>query len=279
MITDLVRAAVAEDLGHGDLTTDTIVPRELRGAARVLAKGPLVVAGHEVAAAVFAEVDRIRGGSTAYAARVADGTAVEARTVVADVRGPLGNVLIGERTALNFLMRLSGIATHTRRHVEAAGGKVRIVDTRKTTPLHRALEKAAVRAGGGHNHRHALFDGVLIKDNHVDTIGSLTEAVRRARAGNHHLVRVEVEVRTLAEVDEALGTDADALLLDNMDDDTLREAVRRARAARPVVLEASGNMTIARIEALRDIGLDLISVGGLVHHAVWADLSLDVAPG
>ncbi|MEQ1506845.1 MAG: carboxylating nicotinate-nucleotide diphosphorylase [Myxococcota bacterium] len=273
-----VEAALDEDLGHGDLTTDATIPPDVVGAGRLLAKQPLVMAGHGVAAEVFAEVARRIGGEVRYTVVVPEGTAVEAGTVVATVEGALRPIVIGERTALNLVMRMCGIATNTRRFVDAAGpdGPV-VLDTRKTTPLHRSLEKHAVRCGGGRNHRHALFDGVLIKDNHVDAVGSLTEAVRRARAAAHHLVRVEVEVRTLAEVDEALGTEADVLLLDNMDDDTLREAVRRARARSPrVLLEASGNMTPERIGRIRTFGLDFVSAGGLVHQATWADLSLKV---
>lgn len=276
----LVALAIDEDLGHGDLTTEAVVPPELAGAGQVLAKQELVVAGHAAAAAVFAEVARRTGAEARYEAVVAEGERVAAGTVVARAAGQLRALLVAERTALNLLMRMCGIATNTRRYVEAAGaaGPV-VVDTRKTTPLHRSLEKHAVVCGGGRNHRHALFDGVLIKDNHVDAVGSLAEAVRRARAVTHHLVRIEVEVRTLAEVDEALGTEADALLLDNMDDDTLREAVRRARAApRPILLEASGNMTVERIQRIRTFGLDFVSVGGLIHQATWADLSLKVRP-
>lgn len=274
----LVAAAVDEDLGPGDLTTESTVDAGLAGAGRVLAKQDLVVAGHDVARAVFAEVDERLGGVTRYEGVCPDGARVGRGTVVAEVTGPLRNLLVAERPALNFLMRLCGIATNTRRYVEAAGPDgPAVVDTRKTTPLHRGLEKAAVRAGGGRNHRHALFDGVLVKDNHVDAVGSLAEAVRRARAANHHLVRVEVEVRSLAELDEALDTAADALLLDNFDDATLAVAVSRARARRPgLVLEASGNITPERIAAIRHLGLDLVSAGGLVHQAVWADLSMKV---
>lgn len=276
-LRELVSAALAEDLGPGDITTDATIPRSLQGAAEMVAKSPLVLAGIDVAKEVFAEVDRQRGGATSFTALAPEGADIASGVVVARVVGPLGNLLVAERTALNFVMRLSGIATNTRRHVDAAGpAGPRIVDTRKTTPLHRELEKAAVRAGGGFNHRHALYDGVLIKNNHIDALGSLREAVRRARAGTHHLVRVEVEVRTLAELEEALETDAEVLLLDNMGDDELQEAVRRARAVRPVVLEASGNMNVERISRISSFGLDLISVGGLIHHAVWADLSLRV---
>ncbi len=274
----LVAAAIEEDLGPGDLTTESTVDAHLVGRGRVLAKQDLVVAGMAAARAVFAEVDSRLGGVTTVDVAFDDGARVLAGTVVATVDGPLRNLLVGERAALNFLMRLCGIATNTARYVAAAGPTgPAVVDTRKTTPLHRELEKAAVRAGGGRNHRHALYDGVLVKDNHVDAVGSLPEAVRRARAANHHLVRVEVEVRSLAELELALDTAADALLLDNLDDATLREAVSRARAKKPhVVLEASGNMSPERIAAIRDFGLDLVSAGGLVHQAVWADLSMKV---
>ncbi len=276
----LVAAAIDEDLGHGDLTTDATVGPGIRGTGRVLAKQELVVAGHAAARQVFAEVDARLGGTVSYRVRVDEGTPVAAGTVVAELEGPLRNVLVGERTALNFLMRLCGIATNTRRFVLAAGAEgPKVVDTRKTTPLHRELEKAAVRAGGGFNHRHALFDGVLVKDNHVDAVGSLAEAVRLARAANHHLVRVEVEVRSLDELEQALRTEADAFLLDNMTDEQLAAAVRRAREVKPsVVLEASGNMTVERIGRIRGLGLDLVSVGGLIHQATWADLSLKAKP-
>jgi nicotinate-nucleotide pyrophosphorylase (carboxylating) len=279
-IRRLVALAIDEDLGHGDLTTGAVVPPELGGAGDVLAKQALVVAGHAAAAAVFAEVAQRTGAGASYEVAVPEGELVQAGTVVARVTGRLATLLIAERTALNLLMRMCGIATNTRRYVEAAGtdGPV-VLDTRKTTPLHRALEKHAVVCGGARNHRHALFDGVLIKDNHIDAVGSLTAAVSRARAACHHLVRIEVEVRSLAEVEEALSTEADVLLLDNMDDETLREAVHRARAApRRVLLEASGNMTVERISRIRAFGLDFVSVGGLIHQATWADLSLKVRP-
>jgi len=275
-LLDLVAAALDEDVGAGDVTTEATIPADAVGRGVVVAKQDVVVCGQDAARAVFAEVDRRYGGTVRYVEKAADGSAVARGTTVAEVDGTLRNLLVGERLALNFLMKLSGIASHTRRYVDAAGeGGPRVVDTRKTTPLLRDLEKAAVRAGGGHNHRHALYDGVLVKDNHVAAVGSLTEAVRRARSAAHHLLRVEVEVGSLAQLDEALASGADAILLDNMDDTALAQAVRRARAAKPsVILEASGNMTPERIGAIRHLGLDLVSAGGLVHHAPWADLSL-----
>jgi nicotinate-nucleotide pyrophosphorylase (carboxylating) len=273
--------ALAEDLGSGDLTTESCVPPTVRGVGRVRAKQPLVVAGLDLARRTF-EVVRERldlpHAELSWTAHVADGDAVPTGTVVAEIRGPTQILLIGERLALNLLMKLSGIATHVRSHVDAAaGGTLRVVDTRKTTPLLRDLEKYAVRCGGASNHRRGLYDGVLVKDNHVDAVGSLAEAVRRARAANHHLVRVQVEVRSLDELDQALTTPADALLLDNLDDATLAEAIRRARAVKPaLILEASGNMSVERIARIKHLGLDVVSAGGLIHQATWADLSMKI---
>jgi nicotinate-nucleotide pyrophosphorylase (carboxylating) len=272
----LVEAAVDEDLGHGDLTTMATIPAKLTGEGRVMAKQELVVCGHEPAQLVFEEVTRRIGGRCSYDVRVQEGVKVEDRTVVATVRGNLRNIVIGERTALNFLMKLCGIATHTRTFVDAAGTDgPKVVCTRKTTPLHRALEKHAVRMGGAYNHRFSLYDGVMIKDNHIHAVGSLTEAVRRARAEVHHLVRIEVEARTLGEVEEAARTEAEVILLDNFDNAGLKEAIELARSIRPgVLLEASGNMTAERVATLGGMGLDVVSSGGLIHQARWADLSL-----
>lgn len=251
---ELVKLAVDEDVGHGDLTTLSTIPAKLTGEGRVMAKQPLIVSGHEVAALVFDEVCNRLGGKVSYEVKIHEAQPAADRAVIAVVRGPLRNIVIGERVALNFLMRMCGIATHTRRYVDAAGPNgPKVVDTRKTTPLHRALEKHAVRCGGAFNHRHALFDGVMVKDNHIQAVGSLPEAVRRARAEVHHLVKIEVEARTLAEVELAARTDAEVILLDNFDDDGLRAAIELARSIRPsVLLEASGNITPERL--LRQIG-------------------------
>lgn len=277
----LIEAAIDEDLGPGDLTTMATVPAGVRGEANVLAKQDLVVCGHEPAALVFEEVVRRLGGKVRYDVRCPDGARVDAGKVVAKVHGDLRNLIIGERVALNFLMKLSGIATHTRAFVDAAGPDgPRVVDTRKTTPLLRDLEKHAVRCGGAFNHRRALYDGVMVKDNHIAAVGGLTEAVRRARASVHHLVRIEVEARTLAEVEAAARTDAEVILLDNFDDDGLEEVIAAARAIRPsVVLEASGNITPERVKgmAARRLDLDIVSSGGLIHQARWADLSMKLA--
>jgi len=270
-----IARAIDEDLGHGDPTTEATIPPGRVGTGDLLAKSELVVCGLPVAQAVFDEVGSRLGGEVRITAHREEGAFVPDRTVIAEVRGDLRCIVVGERVALNLLMKLCGIATNTRRYVQAVGeGGPVVVDTRKTTPLLRSLEKYAVRCGGAKNHRHALFDGVMVKDNHITAVGSLSEAVRRARAEAHHLIRVEVEVGSLDELEEALATDADVILLDNMDDDTLKAAVRRARATRPVLLEASGNITPERLGGLRDLGLDYVSAGGLIHHAVWADLSL-----
>ena len=285
-LSDLVRLALEEDVGPGDVTTRAVVAPTARGAARIVAKQAIVVSGQAAAAEVFRQLD------ARYEPVVADGAEAEPGVVVARVEGTLAALLTGERTALNFLMRLCGVATHTRSVVRAAGG-LRVVDTRKTTPLLRALEKEAVRHGGAANHRYALYDGVLIKDNHIVAAGGLTTAVRRARASAHHLLRIEVEVESLGELREALAAGADVVLLDNMDDATLHEAVamraaHRAAGGQPVVLEASGNMTAERIARLAATlqganlqgagGLDFVSMGGLVHQARWADLSMRIDP-
>lgn len=275
----LAAHALDEDVGHGDLTTEATIPLGLAGSGRVLAKSDLVVCGHPYAAAVFDEVCVRYGGNVAYRTLVEDGESVAAGTVIGEVEGDLRCIVIGERVALNLLMMLCGIATNTRTYVEAAGPDgPRVVDTRKTTPGLRAAEKYAVRCGGAHNHRFSLYDGVMVKDNHITAVGSLTEAVRRARDAAHHLVRVEVEVGSLEQLEEALATSADVILLDNMDDALLTAAVKRAREVKPsVILEASGNISPERLRGLRGLGLDYASSGGLIHQARWADLSLKVS--
>jgi nicotinate-nucleotide pyrophosphorylase (carboxylating) len=275
----LVQAALDEDIGPGDLTTDATVPATARNRGEFVAKEELIVAGIDVPGLVFQELAWRQGlGPVRYEAAVADGTRVGKRDVVAWVEGPSRVLLSGERVALNLLMRMSGIATNTARYVDAAGPNgPKVVDTRKTTALHRELEKRAVRCGGGFNHRFALYDGVLIKDNHLVAAGGATAAIQAARASVHHLVRIECEVTTMELLEEALAAGADAILLDNMGDDALRAAVARARALAPhVIIEASGNMTPERIARIRDIGLDLVSAGGLVHQARWVDLSLEL---
>lgn len=273
-LDELVRLALAEDIGPGDLSTDSCVPAGLLGSARLLAKEPLVLFGQEP----FAKVMEACG--VAYVSLVQDGAEVPAGTVVGSARGPCRGILKGERTALNFVMRLSGIATNARRYALAAGGAFSVVDTRKTTPLHRALEKAAVRAGGARNHRFSLFDGVLLKDNHVVAAGGIRQAVRSARASVHHLLRIEVEVSSLDQAFEAIQAGAEVVMLDNMSDDAAAEAISALRSVTPsVLIELSGNMNLERVRKLAEKGIlpDLVSVGALIHQATWMDLSFKLS--
>jgi nicotinate-nucleotide pyrophosphorylase (carboxylating) len=269
----LVRRALAEDQGDGDVTTLCTIPPEAWVTGRLLAKARGVVAGLEVVRAVFAHLDaRVR-----LTPRVADGDLVEERTVVADITGPGRAVLGGERVALNFLQRMSGIATLTRRFVEAVRGTHAVIlDTRKTAPGLRALDKWAVRLGGGQNHRMGLYDMVLIKDNHIAAVGSITLAVRRVRAGDTRRRPIEVEVTSLAELAEALALGVDRIMLDNMSHEQMREAVRLAAGRIP--LEASGGVRLETVAAIAGTGVDFISTGAITHSAPALDISLDLDP-
>jgi nicotinate-nucleotide pyrophosphorylase (carboxylating) len=272
LVDDFVRAALREDLGRaGDLTTDAIVPADAQGTGRIVAREPGVVSGLFVVERVFAVLDP----RVLVASAVADGDRVSQGTVVATVSGPLRALLTGERTALNLISRLSGVATATSRLVEAvAGTRATIVDTRKTTPGMRALEKAAVRDGGGANHRFGLDDAILIKDNHVAVAGGVTAAIEAARRHAGHLVKIEVEVDTLAQLDEALAARADVVLLDNFTLEQLREAV--ARTGNRALLEASGRIDAATVRAVAETGVDLISSGALTHSARILDFGFDI---
>lgn len=267
-VLGIVERALAEDLASGDVTARVTVPAGTTSRARMVAKAPLVVAGMAVARAVFSRVDP----SIVVEGVVGDGTAVTPGTVLMTLSGDSRALLAGERTALNLLQRMCGVATLTRAYVEAAAGKCRICDTRKTMPGLRALDRYAVRCGGGHNHRNDLGAGVLIKENHVRAAGGVTAAVTRARQQAPHTLRVECEVTTLDELREALAAGAGAVLLDNMDDATVREAV--AIAAGRAIVEVSGGVGLARISALAELGVDLISVGKLTHSAPASDISL-----
>lgn len=274
----LVARALAEDVGPGDVTTQWTVPPDMSGVAEIRAKAPVVVAGLGPARRVFEAVD----ASLDLEIEVADGAARAPGERVLTVRGSLASILTAERTALNFLGRLSGVATLTRRFVEAVGGtSARVIDTRKTTPGWRELEKAAVRAGGGTNHRMGLHDMVLVKENHIAAAGGVREAIAGVRANNARGLEVEIEVRSLAELDVALDLGVERVLLDNMSPALLREAVERARtrSASPPLLEASGNVNLDTIAAVAASGVDLISVGALTHSAPVADLSLSVVEG
>jgi nicotinate-nucleotide pyrophosphorylase (carboxylating) len=274
-LDDTVRRALAEDLGEaGDLTTRAVVPGEAKMDAEVVARDEGVVAGLPVAERVFGAVDR----SIEVAWSAADGDRVVADGALGGVHGPAGAILTAERTALNFLTHLSGIATLTRRYVDACEGTPsRVLCTRKTLPGLRALERYAVACGGGTLHRAGLYDGVLIKDNHVAVAGGVGQAVRRARAGVPHTVRVEVEVESLDQVREALGAGADAVLLDNADVETVKRAVDLVGERVP--LEVSGGIDVDRVRELAGLGPLLISVGRLTHSAPALDIALDVRTG
>lgn len=267
----LLRAALAEDLGTaGDLTTDAIVAATATADAAIVARTSGRAAGLTVATTTFGLLD----GTVAVEHCVPDGAVVAAGTVLAYVRGSARAILTGERVALNVLGRLCGIATATALLVEAVGDHpARIVPTRKTTPGLRLLERYAVRAGGGVDHRFGLDDGALIKDNHIAVAGSITAAVERARRRVGHMVKIEVEVDTLAQLDEAAGLAIDAVLLDNMAPDTLAEAVRRVPAG--IVTEASGGVTLDSVPAIAATGVDLISTGWVTHSAPALDVGMD----
>ncbi|WP_184336938.1 MULTISPECIES: carboxylating nicotinate-nucleotide diphosphorylase [Rhizobium] len=271
IVEPLVRAALLEDLGlAGDITSAAVIPGEHRSTVVMAARQPGVIAGLDAADLAFTLVDP----EIVMRRQVEDGDAVKTGDVIATIEGPSRGLLTAERTALNFLGHLSGIATVTAEIAAAiSGSKASVACTRKTTPGLRALEKYAVRAGGGMNHRFALYDAVLIKDNHVAISGGVAEAIRRARAGVGHLVKIEVEVDRLDQLHEAMETGVDAVLLDNMTPDQLREAV--AIVAGRAITEASGRVTPATAAAIAASGVDLISVGGLTHSAPVLDIGLD----
>ena len=268
----LIQEALREDLGHGDVTTQALVPEGLEGEGEIKAKEELVLCGVEVARLVFQELDP----DLEFEPLRLDGALLAAGEVAVRLRGRVASILQGERVALNLLQHLSGVATLTRRFVEEIKGlPAKIIDTRKTTPGLRVLEKYAVVTGGGVNHRFGLSDGVLIKDNHIQACGSVKRALKRARQNLPHVYRVEIEVKTLAELEEALEAGAEAVLLDNMDLETLRQAVTLARQRNPqVVLEASGGVSLENVRAVAETGVDLISIGRLTHSAPAVDLNL-----
>ncbi len=273
---DLVRRALDEDLIGADglakdITTDATVLPSARGRGRFIVNVACVLAGMDVAIECFRALEP----DAAVTARVADGTACEAGAVVGEVLASARTLLVGERTALNFLQRLSGIATLARRFVDAGGGRIVVLDTRKTTPNLRVLEKYAVRAGGAANYRFGLFDAVLIKDNHVALAGGVAAAVRKVRS-QHPGLSVEVEADTLSQVDEALESGADIVLVDNMSTDDIRAAVTRASGRARI--EISGGVTLARMPELAATGADFVSVGALTHSAPAIDISFDISP-
>jgi nicotinate-nucleotide pyrophosphorylase (carboxylating) len=270
----LVDLALEEDLGRGDITTQAVISAGLTATAHLVAREPMIVAGLGLASAVFLRVD----GSTAAIESAKDGDQVAAGARVATFSGSASSILAAERTALNFVQRLSGIATLARAFVDAAGASnLRIADTRKTTPGFRLLEKYAVRMGGASNHRYDLGSGVLIKDNHVAVAGGVKVAIERTRGRVPHGLKIEVEVDSLDQLEEALEAGADIILLDNFALPDVERAVARARSKTPrPLLEVSGGVTLAKIPALAKTGVDIVSVGALTHSAPAVDLALDI---
>ncbi|MBA2259889.1 MAG: carboxylating nicotinate-nucleotide diphosphorylase [Acidobacteria bacterium] len=268
---DALHRALEEDLGGGDITTEATVAPELRARGIILAKSDCVIAGLDVAAEAFRQLDP----GVTFTVHKPDGSRCAPGETVADVRGYAGAMLTAERTALNFLQRLSGIATLTRRFVDAAGGRITVLDTRKTTPGLRALEKYAVRAGGGTNHRFGLEDGILIKDNHIRLAGGVEAAMARMKAADLRLP-IEIEAQSLDQVDAALAAGASIILLDNLSLEETCEAVRRIAGRAKV--EISGGVTFERMPELAATGADYVSIGALTHSAPAADLSFELEP-
>jgi nicotinate-nucleotide pyrophosphorylase (carboxylating) len=270
-IHTIIKQALAEDIGPGDVTTEATVPEKATATAVMLAKQDLVLAGLDVARAVFQHLD----AGIQFSAHAKDGDRIHAGTEIAHLSGSTRSLLMGERVALNLLQHMSGIATLTAEYVEKLNGlAVQLLDTRKTHPGLRQLEKYAVRMGGGTNHRMGLYDGVLIKDNHIKAAGSITNAVERTKKSVHSQLKIEVETGSLDEVREALAAKADIIMLDNMPVDVMREAVRLIH--HQALVEASGNVTLETIRAIAETGVDFISCGSLTHSAPAADISMKI---
>ncbi len=268
-IDTLIELALQEDIGIGDITTEATVPPSQNGIGTLIAKSDGVLAGLPVAERTFEKLD----SNLTFSAFVNDGDVIQTGRPIVEVRGNAKSILIAERTALNFLQRLSGVATLTSQFVKAvADYDVQIVDTRKTTPGWRAIQKYAVRVGGGHNHRSGLYDGVLIKDNHIVAAGGITQAVQRAREAAPHTAKIEVEVETIEQVNEALKAKANILLLDNMSLEMMKQVGQQVGDL--AVTEASGGITLDRVKAVAATGVDYISVGALTHSAMPLDISL-----
>ena len=266
---ELVRRALAEDFGWGDVTTETIIDRGQKARGVILAKSPCILAGLDIATEAFRQLDP----GVVATSRVNDGDRAEPGMILVEYRGHAAPLLTAERTALNFLQRLSGIATLTRQFVDAAHGQITILDTRKTTPLLRALEKYAVRAGGGVNHRTGLDDGILIKDNHIRLAGGVEVAVTRMRKANRDMP-TEVEVQSLDQLDDALRAGAELIMLDNLSTADITEAVKRCRGRART--EISGGVTLSRMRELAATGADYVSIGALTHSAPAVDLSFEL---
>lgn len=274
-VRDLIDAALAEDIGSGDPTTDTLIDPSMTGNAALVSRGDGVIAGIDVATAVFTQFDP----DLSAVAILEDGSTVTAGDRLIRVAGSVASILKAERTAVNFLQHLSGVATQTRRYVDAVDGyRAQIVDTRKTTPGLRKLEKYAVAMGGGRNHRYNLADGILIKDNHIEAMAlkgvGIGEVVKRAIAGASHMIKVEIEVETIEQLEEVLEAGADLVLLDNMEPEQMQTAVRLASGR--AIVEASGGITLETVREVASTGVDIISVGALTHSAPALNISLDM---
>ena len=271
ILTETVRRALSEDIDRGDITTEACVPPTAMGKAALNAREPLVLCGLPVLEEVYGQVDPL----VDVEAFATDGDRIEAGGAIATLSGPAVSILLGERVTLNFMQRLSGVSTMTRRFVDALpqGSSTRITDTRKTTPGLRAFERYAVRCGGGHNHREDLGAAVLIKDNHIAAAGGCRQAIERARAYAPHTCRIECEVDTREQLEEALQAGADIVMLDNFDDDQVREALDLVDGR--AIVEVSGGITFERVATLGALGVDVISVGGLTHSSPSCDLGLD----
>jgi nicotinate-nucleotide pyrophosphorylase (carboxylating) len=269
-VIQLLKHAIEEDIGYGDITTSLLIPEESESRALYVAKANFVVAGFPFAREVFNLLDQ----GTAFNTYFAEGAKVRKGDILGEVSGKTKTLLAGERVSLNILQRLSGIATLTSFFVDAVmGTDAKIIDTRKTTPYLRFMEKYAVRMGGGVNHRFGLFDAILIKDNHIEAVGSITKAVALAKAG-YHLTKIEVEVENLNDLQEAVEAGADVIMLDNMSVNDMKEAVNIVQKRIP--LEASGNVSLQNVREIAETGVDLISVGALTHSVVAADISLKI---
>jgi nicotinate-nucleotide pyrophosphorylase (carboxylating) len=269
-VSALLRCALEEDIGCGDITASLLLPEENISRAHIIAKGGFVLAGLPFTQEVF----RILDPSLSFKPLFRDGDQIKKGDVIAEVWGKTRSILSGERVSLNILQRLSGIATLTCAYKnKIQGTKAKIVDTRKTAPCLRFMEKYAVRTGGGGNHRFGLFDGILIKNNHIKAVGSIEESVTRAKKG-HHLLKIEVEVETLDQLREAIEAGADVVMLDNMPVHEMKEAVTIVKGR--VLIEASGNVTLENIKDIADTGVDFISAGALTHSAPAADISLKI---
>ena len=269
-VIQLLQRAIEEDIGYGDITTSLLIPEESESRALYVAKANFVIAGFPFAREVFNILDQAAVFKTYFA----EGAKVRKGDILGEVTGKTKTLLAGERVSLNILQRLSGVATLTSSFVDAVmGTDAKIIDTRKTTPCLRFMEKYAVRMGGGVNHRFGLFDGILIKDNHIEAVGSITKAVALAKTG-HHLAKIEVEVENLIDLQEAIEAGVDIIMLDNMSVNDMKEAVKLVQKRVP--LEASGNVSLNNVRKIAETGVDLISVGALTHSVIAADISLKI---